>query len=245
MSIQVPVDVVAERRRCGLRLSSLILIALFLPPAAEAATVYCGPGTRVESENGGGVGRIEEIGTESPHVGWYRVSFSWSPRGEWYDPSTWKLFPTGTKNVCSPKSPAADRPLLDLPPGPATPGRAPNRPTTPPTRPNDDDDDEPSVAPAPRPRPTSAPPARGGGSLPPGRYTCSMPGAGQFPINIVDGSTYSDRAGKSGQYSVNGDQITFASGSLRGQFSRILGPGKFGLSSDSNRNFYGVCNLKR
>ena len=71
-----------------------------------------------------------------------------------------------------------------------------------------------------------------------------MPGAGQFPITIVDGSTYSDRAGQSGRYSINGAQITFRSGSLRGQFSRILGPGKFGLSTDQNRMFYGVCNLK-
>lgn len=72
-----------------------------------------------------------------------------------------------------------------------------------------------------------------------------MPGAGQFPITIVDGSTYSDRAGQSGRYSVNGAQITFETGSLRGQFSRILGSGKFGLSSRQNSSFYGVCNLKR
>jgi hypothetical protein len=72
-----------------------------------------------------------------------------------------------------------------------------------------------------------------------------MPGAGQFPITIADAGTYSDRGGQSGRYRVDGDQITFESGSLRGTFSRILGPGKFGLSQDQNSSFYGVCNLKR
>lgn len=89
-------------------------------------------------------------------------------------------------------------------------------------------------------------PASGGGALPTGRYTCSMSSAGgQFPITIVDGSTYSDRGGQSGRYRVDGDRITFESGSLRGTFSRILGAGKFGLSTSQTTSFYGICNLKR
>jgi hypothetical protein len=230
----------ASGRRSGFLVSISVLTALLLTSAAEAQTVYCGPGTAVESENGGGPARIEEIGTEAPHVGWYRVSFTWSPRGEWYNPATWKLYPTGTKKICSPKQPASAPPQLELPARPA-PILQPTR-STPSSRPFDDD--EPAIKGAPQPRPSSAPPS-GGGSLPAGRYVCSMPSAGQFPITIVDGSTYTDRAGQSGRYGVNGTQVTFESGSLRGQFSRILGPGKFGLSTDQNRMFYGVCNLKR
>ncbi len=204
----------------------LCLFAVTGPAATAAAqTVYCGPGTRVVSENGGGTGTIEEIGSESPHVGWYRVSFSWSPRGEWYDPSTWKLYVAGTQQRCSPHRSAT----------PAAPRPAP---------PVDDDEPAPVAVPRPRPQPTAAP-RTAGGSLPAGRYTCSMPGAGQFPVTIVDGRTYSDRGGQSGRYRVAGDQVTFESGSLRGTYSRILGPGKFGLSLDQNSSFYGVCNLKR
>ncbi|MCL4819237.1 MAG: hypothetical protein KJ067_08850 [Vicinamibacteria bacterium] len=206
----------------------------FTGPAATATaqTVYCGPGTQVTGKHGGGTGTIEEIGTEAPHVGWYRVSFTWSPRGEWYDPSTWKLHVAGTSQRCSPQRAATP---------PARP--APSYGRTAPTPVPPSDDDEPAAIPVPRPR--TQPPAGSGGALPAGRYTCSMPGAGQFPITIVDGATYSDRGGKSGRYRVAGDQITFESGSLRGTFSRILSPGKFGLSLDQNSSFYGVCNLKR
>jgi hypothetical protein len=208
------------------------LVAVTGPVATAAAqTVYCGPGTQVISENGGGTGTIAEIGTEPPHVGWYRVTFSWSPRGEWYDPSTWKLYPAGTQQRCTPQRPGTS----PAPPAPPSAPRPAGRPAP------LDDDDEPAAVPVPRPQPPQA----GGGSLPLGRYTCSMPGAGQFPITIVDGSTYSDRGGKSGRYRLQGQQLLFESGSLRGTFSRILGPGKFGLSLDQNSSFYGVCNLKR
>ena len=82
-------------------------------------------------------------------------------------------------------------------------------------------------------------------SLSAGRYVCSMSGAGgQFPITIGNGS-YTDRSGKTGRFTVKGDRITFASGSLAGQFSQILGPDKFGLSTSPNGMFYGVCNLTR
>jgi hypothetical protein len=39
--------------------------------------------------------------------------------------------------------------------------------------------------------------------------------------------------------------ITFGSGSLAGQHSKLLKPGKFGLASSPTKQFYTVCNLKR
>lgn len=81
----------------------------------------------------------------------------------------------------------------------------------------------------------------------PGTYTCSAPGAGFFRIEIRDGSQYVDRAGKSGSYSFDAasGRITFSSGSLSGQHSKLLKPGKFGLASSPTGQFYTVCNLKR
>jgi hypothetical protein len=80
-----------------------------------------------------------------------------------------------------------------------------------------------------------------------GTYTCSAPGAGFFRIELRDGSTYVDRAGKSGSYSFDAasGRIAFSSGSLEGQFSKLLKPGKFGLASSPTGQFYTVCNLKR
>lgn len=201
-----------------------VAVLASMAPAAAAQTVYCGPGTRVERESGGGgLGTIEAIGTQPPHVGWYRISYSWSPGGEWYDPSTWVVYPVGTRQRCSPNARAP---------------QAPQAPRAPRPTPSAGDDD----APVRVPRPNTSPAAAGGGALPRGRYTCSMSSAGgQFPITIVDRSTYSDRGGQSGRYRVAGDQITFESGSLQGTFSRILGPGKFGLSTHQNSSFYGVC----
>lgn len=77
-----------------------------------------------------------------------------------------------------------------------------------------------------------------------GKYVCNMSAAGgQFPIAINNGS-YTDRGGNSGSYSVDGKNVTFKSGSLMGQYSEVLGPGKFGLSTKFNGMFYGVCDLK-
>ncbi|MCM2256455.1 MAG: hypothetical protein NDJ94_12380 [Vicinamibacteria bacterium] len=282
----------------------LLLLALaagaLAAPAAFAQTVYCGPGTRTQGEMGGGsAGTILEIGTQPPHVNWYRIGYSWSPKGEWYDPSTWKVYVAGTQQRCSPN--------------PAT-GQAPAAPPARTAPPAPADDDDPPVVRVQRPQPPTSPggghtttpptrstancpagaavvdrqgraatvlgennglcvvryadgsvhstlhwmlspagpggaakaPASGGGTLPVGRYTCSMSSAGgQFPITIVDGATYSDRGGQSGRYRIDGQQITFESGSLKGTFSRVLGPGKFGLSTRQNSSFYGVCNLKR
>ena len=81
--------------------------------------------------------------------------------------------------------------------------------------------------------------------LAPGDYACSATGAGTFPITIRDGSRYSDRAGKPGEFALQGNgDLVFKSGSLAGNYSRVLGPGKFGLSSAKGRSFYTVCNRK-
>jgi hypothetical protein len=74
-----------------------------------------------------------------------------------------------------------------------------------------------------------------------------VPGAGFFRIEIRDGSEYVDRAGKSGSYSFDAasGRITFSSGSLAGQYSKLLKPGKFGLASSPTGQFYTVCNLRR
>jgi hypothetical protein len=89
-------------------------------------------------------------------------------------------------------------------------------------------------------------PAHGAGeSLPPGKYACTAPGAGTFPITI-QGDKYTDRAGKSGTFKMqDGGVLVFGSGSLAGNYSRKLGPAKFGLSSAKGKSFYTVCNLKK
>ena len=87
-----------------------------------------------------------------------------------------------------------------------------------------------------------AAPAEG---LAPGNYTCSATGAGTFPIVIRAGGKYTDRAGKSGEFTLQDDKsIVFKSGSLAGNYSKLLGPGKFGLSSAKGKSFYTVCNSK-
>jgi hypothetical protein len=94
-------------------LSSAIAVAIAAAAAAASAgqSQECSVGTRVEFEDGrGGVGEIREIGTSSPHVGWYRIVQSWNaPSGEWYPPKTWAVYVAGTKTRCgaSPAAPAA------------------------------------------------------------------------------------------------------------------------------------------
>jgi len=81
--------------------------------------------------------------------------------------------------------------------------------------------------------------------LVPGNYVCSATGAGSFPITIRGGNRYTDRADKSGEFSISaGKEIIFKSGSLAGQYSELLGVGKFGLTSTKGKMFYTVCNLK-
>jgi hypothetical protein len=78
---------------------------------SNAQVATCGVGTRVEFEDGrNGIGTIEEIGTESPHVGWYRIVFSWSPKGEWFMPKYTKLRIAGTNTKCAQEA-ASNKPL--------------------------------------------------------------------------------------------------------------------------------------
>jgi len=94
----------------------LIFAALLL----SAPVLACDIGTKVTLK-GGSTGTLAEVGTESPHVGWYRITFSWSANGEWYDPKTWEVFAEGTTKRClpgaaagaprsPPKTPAAPQP---------------------------------------------------------------------------------------------------------------------------------------
>lgn len=196
-----------------------------------AQTVTCGVGERVESDNANTPGTIVEVGTERPHVGWYRVVYEWNkPNGDWYDPRLWPFRPVGSRSRCT--APGSGGAQAESPKR----GTAPTRPATP----------APS-APGGRKTPTpETPPARPS-TLDAGTYTCSAPGAGFFRIEIRDGSQYTDRAGKTGSYSFDAasGRITFSSGSLAGQYSKLLKPGKFGLASSPTGQYYTVCNLRR
>ena len=82
----------------------IVFVALASAVAAQqaiAADVPCGVGTQVQGEFGGGeVGTIAEIGSVAPHVGWYRITFRWSPDGEWFHPGTWKIEPSASDDRC-------------------------------------------------------------------------------------------------------------------------------------------------
>ena len=97
------------------------LAAFGAPAAAQGA---CGVGTQIQFEDGK-PGTVAEIGTASPHVGWYRVVMSWSPRGEWYPPWNWPMYVAGTRTRCGQQAAA---------PAPAAPpaARAQPAPTAPP-----------------------------------------------------------------------------------------------------------------
>lgn len=108
----------------------------------------CGVGTRIQLEGGSdAVGTIEEIGTQPPHVGWFRISFSWSPQGEWYPADYSRLLIAGTKTRCSQVSGRGGRAAQ-------TGGNAPRPETT-------------AGTPAPAGCPFSEPPGRVTKSSPP------------------------------------------------------------------------------
>lgn len=212
----------AGRRLVAALLAASLLAALC--SRALAADVPCPVGTRVFGEMAGGkVGEIAELGTESPHEGWVRITYSWSPGGEWYDWRSWAVHPEGSSDRCAP---------------PAAAKRTPASDEAPPTfgiRANDDDDPPPAPA-----------PVVDGGPLEPGSYSCSAEAAGTFPIEVIDGNRYRDRAGTVGEYAYDAatSRITWTSGSLAGQYGRKLKPGKFGLSSAPARTLYVVCNRR-
>ncbi|MEZ0373277.1 MAG: hypothetical protein ACAI44_29580 [Candidatus Sericytochromatia bacterium] len=89
-----------QNRPTALVLAGCLLILGFgagYSSPAQAQT--CGVGTKVTLAWGSPVGTITKIGTESPYVGWYEVTFSYSPRGEWFPP-TGAVLIEGTKTVC-------------------------------------------------------------------------------------------------------------------------------------------------
>lgn len=104
--------------------ATLILVWLFWgADAAAAQEPGCGVGTKIQIEGGSDtVGTIEEIGTTAPHVGWFRITFSWSPKGEWYPATYDRLLIAGTKTSCSQASRRGTRqaPKSDRPQRPVT-----------------------------------------------------------------------------------------------------------------------------
>lgn len=248
------------------RATNLIALAV-LASSAQAATMPCGVGWRVYTELSSKIGTIEEIGTEAPHVGWFRISYDWAPAGEWYSPAIVDIFPEATQDRCQPPgaSAAQPQPAAAAPASNASPvssGLASTQ-TCPGGRRVVDREHRAGTVRGERNgmcvveldsgggrsylawmlEPEGGKPAAGG-SLTPGRYACSAGAAGTFPVEIVDGSSYVDRAGTRGSYSLDGDGIDFASGSLTGYYARVLGNGKFGLSSKAARSFSVVCNRK-
>lgn len=248
------------------QLASLIAMSV-LAGNAGAATMPCAVGWRVYTELSSKIGTIEEIGTEAPHVGWYRISYDWAPAGEWYSPAIVDIFPEATQDRCQPPGessakpqPAAAAPASDASP---VPSGLPSTSTCPAGRRVVDRERRAGTVRGERNgmcvveldsgggrnylawmlQAEGGAPAAGGG-LAPGRYACSAGAAGTFPVEIVDGGSYIDRAGTRGSYSLDGDSIDFASGSLAGYYARVLGAGKFGLSSEAARSFSVVCNRK-
>lgn len=104
------------------RLRSLCaIIAITLPPffsfAADvtAQAQSCKAGARVQVEMiDGAIGTITEIGSDPPHVGWYRIVYDWNvragnPKGEWYNPKNREILVAGTNTKCLPAD-AAGKP---------------------------------------------------------------------------------------------------------------------------------------
>ena len=268
-------DTCASATRSRVRPAAAALcLLLTLSGDLLGATVSCGVGDRVNSELGGGkVGTIEEVGTQPPHVGWYRISYDWAPAGEWYPPATLDIHPEGSSDRCQPPSGAGTATSGRSAAATATAGASNARASEVPAGVKPSDNCRPGTRVVDRQQrsgevqgelngmcvvaldaggsksylawmlsPESAGAASAGLSR--GRYVCSTAGAGYFDVQILDGSTYADRAGKRGSYHLAGDRIEFQSGSLADYYSRILGAGKFGLSTEDVRTFYVVCNLK-
>lgn len=103
------------------RLHLALAFTLGTAPSAFAQQP-CALGSRVELK-GGSTGTLAEVGTEVPHVGWYRIVFTWSPRGEWYDPRSWETYAAGTTQRCLPPSAAAPRTEPKAAPPAPQPGR--------------------------------------------------------------------------------------------------------------------------
>jgi hypothetical protein len=249
----------------------LLSICLMCAAPAFGADVTCGVGQKIEGGMGGGqVGEILEVGSEPPHLGWYRIAFTWAPQGEWYDPRSWKVHPQGSRERCV--APASAEPATV-----AAPDTAPSEPESKPSTPSDPSTDAcpagTEVVDRERRRGTvqgerdgmcvvrlvdgsehsylrwmlsAADAAPASAPLPAGTYVCSTNGAGIFRIALNGKGGYIDRAGTRGDYAIASDgRLGFEGGSLDGYPSKVLGAGKFGLASEATTRFHTVCNLKR
>lgn len=252
-----------------LRGASLFALMLAMVQPAWAGDVACGVGQSVQGEmGGGGAGDIVEVGTARPHVGWYRIVFSWNaPNGDWYDPSLLEMHPAGTNDRCVVGAPVATPVPQDTAaaPAPASPDaqsssrclagrRVVNRQNQAGNVVGESNgmcvvrlDDGRTQSSLPWMLSDEGAAAAAAGGLAAGTYTCSTNNAGFFPIRIVDSRAYEDRAGHAGSYQLDAPsgRISFGSGSLQAFHSKLLGPGKFGLSADSSSFFATVCNFKR
>jgi hypothetical protein len=88
------------------------VLLFFAGGDVSAQTPPCGVGTKVAYEwSPETVGTIVEIGTTSPHVGWFGIKFGWSDKIQWASPESNGLLIAGTKAPCiaqkaTPKQPA-------------------------------------------------------------------------------------------------------------------------------------------
>ena len=117
------------------RLTTAVLAIMFLfiaTPQAAAQDGKCQVGARVQvQEINKAVGTITELGTEPPHVGWYRIAYEWNarsgnPKGDWYNPKNREIRIDGTDTKCAPAG-AEDKPELQnkTTPGPISEGATP------------------------------------------------------------------------------------------------------------------------
>jgi hypothetical protein len=173
------------------------------PSASAAAQKACMVGSRVQLKDGP-TGTIAEIGTESPHVGWYRIVFSWSPGGEWYDPRTWEMTIAGTNIKCR-QAPAPARA-----PSQSTPRTAPARPGT-----------------APKQEPSAAGPAGCSMAFPAGNVTKSSPASAATFQRVI----YDREAGRINPGSITAPKqigLTFLSFELGERYENTLTSTRFG-----------------
>ena len=91
----------------GLLFAGLIFLTVTLASGVSVYSQECTVGTRIEFEDGErGIATIVEIGTKSPYVGSYLLTFSWNPKGDWYDPRKWGMRIAGTNTKCGPPATA-------------------------------------------------------------------------------------------------------------------------------------------
>ena len=91
-----------------LSIGMIVLTGCLFGDPGTARAQACGVGTRVETDQSGTeghVGTITEIGSEAPHIGWYRIAYEWNqrsdPKGNWVNPKNYTIRIAGTNTRCS------------------------------------------------------------------------------------------------------------------------------------------------